>query len=265
MKNTGILLLLCAVVLVSCSEKQDVNPPYNPPRTYSNLLPAEDLKSRLLVGLSDEYLQPGCKIDSIYHAAQGDRYTIYFARDVYSIFGVMSGSKEADALRNFLNITMTDANAYLMPKNYTIQYYYYARVKLGARIYADKIIAGRKPGADLSDLMYFSLPFNCKVQLTYPDYQLLNDYYGHASHVSFSDYFKEGTALPAIDLASVSFIETPAEQYDEITYTIEIPFECEYMQQIIFGKDYEEKYYEQGLVERNENRMLKGSVTVRFD
>ena len=59
--------------------------------------------------------------------------------------------------------------------------------------------------------------------------------------------------------------ECPPETYSEITFTIEIPIECEYFQQIIYGKDYPESYYAQGLLERNENRVLKGSVTVRLD
>ena len=63
----------------------------------------------------------------------------------------------------------------------------------------------------------------------------------------------------------LTFTTVPKEQYDEIVFSFEIPIECEYMKQIIYGKDYPEEYYEQGLVERNENRVLRGSVTVRFE
>lgn len=271
MKKISFFFASIILVLTSCSENlEDTNNQVtNVQETfikyYSCLLPAEYVKNQLIIDVRSEDDKYSNQTDGICHIAQGSKYYIRFRIDENSTIWVTADSRENHDCLNFMDLTLAKAKEYIKQKGYPRQDYCYAGVKRGARIYADKTIAGREPGADISDLMSVDLLYKCKVQLTYPDFQIYKDYYADNNTVLFSDYFKEGTVLPRLDLYFISFVESPAEQYDEITYTIEIPFECEYMRKIICGQDYKEEYYEQGLVERNENRMLKGSVTVRFD
>ncbi|MBR3022177.1 MAG: hypothetical protein IKH59_07425 [Bacteroidaceae bacterium] len=155
-------------------------------------------------------------------------------------------------------------------ENPDIDCFFYAGVREGARIYADKMLFGREPGSDLGDLMVMQpLGEGLRIAATYPDFHVVTYYRAEVNPVTFSEFYSEGRALVAKlrwgDALYVSFINLPPENYDEVTFTIEIPIVCEYLQQIINGEDYPESYYEQGLVERNENRVLRGSVKVRFD
>ena len=141
--------------------------------------------------------------------------------------------------------------------------YIYAGIVEGAQIYADRPLFGRETGASLNE--FFSVQPNSYFRVTYPDY-LVAEYRSPVEgryRCSFDSFHAKGTALTFCNLLMLD--KRPSEQYEEITFTIEIPIECEYMQQIVYGEDYPESYYEQGLVERNENRVLRGSVTVRFD
>lgn len=267
MKKTAFIIMLGLIALVSCSENQeDTRKDAKNIKYSSSLLPIDDVKNQLVVDVKNSEGEQYAENEGIFHVPQGSEYVIELRTDLNpSVLNIMAGSKEEDAYFAFIDLTMKDADDFIKQNDCPMQTYYYAGVKRGARIYADKSVAGREPGANISDLMSITVPYCCLLQLTYPDYQVYQDYSNDKNYILFSDYFKEGMALPTVDQFFVNFVESPAEQYDEITYTIEIPFECEYMRKIIFGQDYKEEYYEQGLVERNENRMLKGSVTIHFD
>ena len=145
-----------------------------------------------------------------------------------------------------------------------IQEYVYAGIKDECSITADKMLFGIEPGGNLGKHFKVRLYGNQKISVLYPGFEVVRNYYNDPTEVLFSDYFLKGTALSFCPFIFY-FTKAPEEQYDEITFTIEIPIECEYMHQIIYGEDYPESYYEQGLVERNENRVLRGSVKVKFN
>ena len=80
--------------------------------------------------------------------------------------------------------------------------------------------------------------------------------------------FQAGTALFSYisDGFVFSFKDIPEERYKAITFSIEIPIEGEYFQLLFNGEDYPESYYTyEKRVLPNENRVLRGSVTVRFE
>jgi len=206
--------------------------------------------------------------DDIWHISKGARYEITIQGQLGAApFSVNHGSEEQKRFSRMLDGLGKEVNNYTEQRGYASQSYYYAGIREAGRIYADCVFFGREAGANLADVMVVDFPQTDKVSVSYPDFQVYKDYNKEASPTTFAEYFKSGTALPFLNYEEfrVFFGQMPPEVYDEVTFTIEIPIECEYMQQIIYGKDYPEEYYEQGLVERNENRVLRGSVTVRFE
>lgn len=190
----------------------------------------------------------------------------YGANDSGVSFSVNNPSTENDRYRAFVSdigkhvVSLMDS---LGVQNMGYPNFIYAGIAEGAQIYADKVLFGRKAGSSLND--FFVVKPSLLFCMTYPEY-MVEEYHfseGWDYRCSFGEYHSVGRALTFGNQLSLG--EIPSDEYDEVTFTIEIPIECEYMQQIIYGKDYPEEYYEQGLVERNENRVLRGSVTVRFE
>lgn len=144
------------------------------------------------------------------------------------------------------------------------QAYIYAGIGEGCSIIADKPLFEVEPGENLSDYIKMNLGAEQMITASYPEYEVIHNYYNNPQEVLFNTYFSKGTALSSYPYM-LTFTTVPKEQYDEIVFTFRIPIECEYMQQLIYGRDYPESYYEKGLLERNENRVLHGSVTVRFE
>ena len=139
----------------------------------------------------------------------------------------------------------------------------YAGIKEGARIFANKTLFGNNAGTSLNE--YFLVKPYLAYSVTFPDYYVKESHFseGKDYRCGFSEFHAKGNALTFCNFLTLK--ECPSETYSEITFTIEIPIECEYMQQVIYGEDYPESYYEQGFVERNENRVLRGSVKVKFN
>lgn len=135
--------------------------------------------------------------------------------------------------------------------------YYYAGIADGARIYADKVLWGREPGEDLGDM--FAIPFyNTDVIVTYPEFYIL---YGREDKHpdTFRDFFSESTALCTPVITVLTFAEIPPEEFDTVTFTVEIPIDVEYYE------DYSPEMYEQHPTLKPEGRrLLKGSVTLKF-
>ena len=206
--------------------------------------------------------------DSLWHIKKDDgRFFIVFTRTGNrEPFGVEHGSEEQKRYEEIMSELSEGIKNYLEQKQYEIRpEFFFAGIKDGARITADKKLFGRDTGSDLGDMFVLDIPPSSKIGVTYPDFRVFKDYNENSSSITFSDFFLSGTALSFSYVFYAYYAEQPSEEYNEVTFTIEIPIECEYMQQIIYGKDYPEEYYEQGLVERNENRVLRGSVTVRFE
>ena len=206
-------------------------------------------------------------MDSIWHIEKDSWYSIVFICQSNSDpFGVDYGSDEQKRFDDRISELSKEVQNYAEQKQYNIiPVFYYAGVKEGARIIADKELFGRKAGSNLADLITLDIPNSSKIAVTYPDFHICKDYNIEASPITFSDFFSKGRALSLSYEFYATFAQLPPEDYEDVTFTIEIPIECEYMQQIIFGEDYPESYYEEGLVERNENRVLRGTVTIKFD
>ena len=183
-----------------------------------------------------------------------------------SVFGVICPSKEWDKYRAFT----FETGKYLVAlydslgiQDRGYPHLYFAGLREGACIRADKTLFGIDKGKPLND--FFAVISETFYRATYPHYFIKESHLPSEMEFKyeFDDFFAKGDALTFCN--SLVLERIPPEKYEEITFTIEIPIECEYMQQIVFGEDYPENYYRQGLVERNENRVLRGSVTVRFE
>jgi len=147
--------------------------------------------------------------------------------------------------------------------------YTYAGIRERACIYADVPLFGREAGEPLNDKFavtsYSQLTW---IRVSYPEFNILANGYEEELPTDFDEVYKVGTAIFSYinDGFVFSFQEYPEEIYDEITFTIEIPIEGEYFQIMFNGEDYPESYYTyEHRVLRNENRVLKGSVTVKFE
>lgn len=271
-RKTYLSLFAAAVCLVfancqkpSSGVQEVLTPVWGP----LGIAPAEDIMNKIDVNLyvPDEKRMI---VESGQSIKKGSQYWIRFSSHYSSLPFEMEGfSEERKKYEHFMMEIGTHIISYLEKHPLaSFDGYYYAEVKGEARIFADKELFHRDAGSNLSDLMLLYLPHGSKIAATYPDFRFVQFYDTETTPVTFADYFRDGFALalpPAWFALRATFVEQPSEEYDEITFTIEIPIECEYMQQIIFGEDYPESYYEEGLVERNENRVLKGSVTIKFD
>ena len=171
---------------------------------------------------------------------------------------------ESKAIQAYWNFMQTKRINVEKEKPIDVQKYIYAGIKDECSITADKKLFGIESGGNLGEHFKIRLYGNQKISVLYPSFDVVRNYYDDSTEVSFSNYFLKGTAMSFCPFFFY-FSEAPEERYSEITFTIKIPIECVYLQQIINGEDYPESYYEQGLVERNENRVLHGSVTVRFE
>ena len=140
------------------------------------------------------------------------------------------------------------------------QYFTYAGIADGAKIYADKILWGRDAGEDLGDMFAIRWYYN-DVIVSYPDFRVL---YGPSDKhpETFREFTSQRIALNGIQacVTSLTFAEIPPEVLDTVTFTVEIPIDVEYF------KDYPPEMYEQHPNLKPEGRrLLKGSTTVKFD
>lgn len=138
-----------------------------------------------------------------------------------------------------------------------------AGVRDGARIYADKTLFGREPGENLGDMFYYWNICDSLI-LSYPSFEVVRNLTVDNSPVTFDEFFAPGNVLPGY-CSKIRLKELPTENVDEITFNIEIPFECTYWQDKFYGYGYDSFYIEHYHVEPNVDRVLKGSVTIRFE
>ena len=260
------LSALCGVV--SCNSSDEVEPwwqatieaAYN----YINELKIEAGDTVILRNnwKSGKDIYSDCEGDSVFHVPNYDNF--YLAISLQLTKNGHRFYVEGEKTRAYWDF-LQEKRGYVekeKPKN--VQKYVYAGIKQGASLTADKILFGIEPGGNLGEYMKVDLSDEQKIRVNYPDFDVVQNYYGFHNEVLFSNYFKEETALSLIPYM-LFFTTAPKECYDEITFSIEIPIKCDYFQKIISGIDYPEEYYEKGLVDRNENRVLRGSVTVKFE
>lgn len=135
----------------------------------------------------------------------------------------------------------------------------YAGIAEGAKIYADRVLWGREPGEDLGDM--FVIPFDRsdnRLIVTYPEFHML--YGWDDKHPeTFRELTSNRIALNNPTIATITFAEIPPEEFDTVTFTVEIPVDVEYYE------DYSPEMYELHPTLKPEGRrLLKGSVTVEF-
>lgn len=139
--------------------------------------------------------------------------------------------------------------------------YCHAGLRNGARIYADKILFGRKAGDNLSDKfkLYYYFPEYSNI-LSYPDWKILYPSDAVDKPKLFSEFAVEGVLLCGFPspFHRICFNEIPEEDYNEITFYIEIPITAEYLY------DYQESDYEEYQIPKPGDRVLMGKVKVRF-
>lgn len=180
-------------------------------------------------------------------------------REVYLQWVSTKGEEILDELRR---VCFEDSSAV------AFQDYTYAGILEGAKITSDRVLFGREPGADLGDKFYVEPGYGTSLTIlaSYPSYHIVYNGYTDSTPLTFSDVFAPGNAMlnPNRNML-LSFAEIPAEPLDEVTFDVEIPFECEYFQPMFYGRDYSSDFYEKNMIVPNENRVLHGSVTVKFE
>lgn len=136
------------------------------------------------------------------------------------------------------------------------QRYIYAGIRSGARIYADKTLFGREAGSNLND--YFIAIYSplSMIVASYPDYRVLRGFKESAATAdSFEKFFLEGRSLSG-SMSHLTLNSIPDENYDEITFTIEIPIYCEGWPR--------NACLLPPVTDSDRYRVLKGSVTLNF-
>lgn len=192
----------------------------------------------------------------------------------YDNFGIMSNTEECRAYFSFKRERLHEVDSIVkMEQEKGIDAWYtnylYAGTREGAYICADTTLFGREAGEPLNDkFRVTSEGKSTWIRVSYPDFKVLANGYEEELPTAFDEVFKEGTALyPDYDSnygLVLSLNETPAEQYEEIEFTLSIPIEGEYFETKFNHKDYEKYLYQEGHVVPNEGRVLEGSVMVKF-
>lgn len=144
------------------------------------------------------------------------------------------------------------------------QEYIYAGIQDGASLTANKVLFGIQPGGNLMSHFRVALSDEQLIAAVYPDFKVRKDYRGNSNAVPAEECFAAGAMLSRSPYWLYP-IDLPAEAVEEVTFTFTLPIETEYLEKIVYDRDYPEEWYEQGLLERNDNRVLKGYVTVQFE
>ena len=252
--------------LSSCEDRETNLPWWGTARIEA----AEDFKNNLSVEVYDMTLKKeeaikenkNDSVKKVFKVSSSNNICFYLSvQKSGAYFTINHDDEELDAYWRFVKAKERNIEN---KKPLEGQAYIYAGIGEGCSITADKPLFEVKEGGNLSDYFKVNLSAEQMIAASYPEFEVVHNYYNEPQGVLFNTYFLKGTALSSYPYM-LTFTTVPKEQYDEIVFSFEIPIEFEYMQQIIYGKDYPEEYYEQGLVERNENRVLRGSVTVRFE
>lgn len=229
-----------------------------------------------------ENLTDSIKIKQVVDSVSDELFLDMLMMDDNSTFGVPSSfirdGKEVyamDVLRNFqdsigkeiLPLLRADKQEGIRTEDYLE--YFYAGVKQGARIYADREVFGRPAGTNLGEFFdyasYFGRPsyrgmLYATVALAhYPDGKVLAVYRDLDSPLTFNDIFREDAML---ERNSFLKLNVPAdESMDGATLTVEIPVEGELFLKAVFGLDYD-PWSDPSLYERSHT--LKGSIKIHL-
>lgn len=274
MKKNYLAALIIALPLLSCSPQGEMEP------DDFNLQIDE---SRCVIKLAENYTN-ALRI-SVYNTSDSiflegnsivDTFAVKTIKDMLITFHPQLASTSCKGYPFFTipdeNNKMKEWESWLMYKEQKVveafelsegdlgaQQYVYAGVKAGAEIVADKVLFGRAPGEDLGDmffLLYKQDGMN-RFIASYPDFEVVGDILKVDAPITFKEAFSKGMAIPK-SYTYLSLSEQPTEKYEEITFTIHIPFETEYWE------EYDEVSYTHDGVLPNENRHFTGTMTVKF-
>lgn len=243
----------------------------NPCEDYSNrLVPfAVDITKdygNVVAGKGDSLNQAPFSVSSVANL----RLVVYTSRYPYEFLQASRATEEdeieyqaiQERWRTFYQDRFSDDFAYIERPRIT-QEFIYAGLKDALCVSADKELFGLAPGANLLGHLMLTLQPEQQVSANYPDCSIRKDYRKESDTVRADEYFTKNMLLSSSPYW-LSFMDEPVEQYDELTFTFTMPIVTEYFGPILFGKDYPEEWYEQGLLERSDNRVLEGSVMVKF-
>ena len=229
-----------------------------------------------------ENLTGSIRIKQVVDSVSNELYIDMLMIEDISIFGVwhtlIIDGKEVyahDVLMNFrdsigneiLPLLRTDIQEGIRT-NHTLEYFY-AGVKQGARIYADKEVFGRPAGTNLGEFFdyasYFGNPsyrgmhYATVALAHYPDGKVMSVYRDLDSPLTFNDIFQEDAMLERYSFLKLN---VPAdESIDGATLTVEIPVEGELFLKAVYGLDYD-PWSDPSLYERSHT--LKGSIKIHL-
>ena len=248
MKRCVLILLSLLVLLSGCQKNIEVSTPFY-------ISTAERLSEVLAV----DYLRP-----SINGPKKEDFLLIVMTRSLLNLNlpPDLHSQDELDGRKDWERNLQTNGLNQYCDINYHYRHFTYAGIAEGATIYADRVLWGREAGEDLSDMFLIPRYFNHNpIIASYPDFSVLytpEDKFP----ATFRDFTSKRVALNGIGqiLVDLSFVEIPPEDFDTVTFTVEIPVDVEYF------FDYAPEIYEQCPNLKPEGRrLLKGSRTVKFD
>lgn len=235
---------------------------------YTTLLAPEDFSNNL------KLLTRWNGIEDISFTYE-DMKLLLLTNNEYDNFGIVNGTSEYRRYLYYQRYTTQKVDSVIqMEINKGVSPHWdrkfiCAGTRKGAYICADKPLFGRKAGEPLNDK--FSVTSDNEgtwIRASYPDFNIIANGYEEELPTAFDEVFKAGTALyPGNEVIYglvLSFNEIPTEKYSRIKFTVCIPIEGEYFSERFGQPDYDEYYYQIGRVLPNKDRVLKGSVMVKF-
>ncbi len=248
MKRCVLILLALLVLLSGCEKNIKVSSPFY-------ISTAERLSEVLTVDYIRSSINGPKKEDFELIVMTQSIFNLNLPPDFYS-------QDELDALEAWKLSLQTNGLKEYWNTDYSHRNFTYAGIAEGTRIYADRVLWGREAGEDLSDMFLIPRYFNHNpIIASYPEFSVLytpEDKFP----ATFRDFTSKRIALNGIGqiLVDLSFVEIPPEDFDTVTFTVEIPVDIEYF------FDYAPEIYEQHPMLKPEGRrLLKGSTTVKFD
>ena len=262
MKRFILILAMCLPVLTGCTKSNNDGSEEMPYFGWG-LRTAEKLSDRLSVG-AEPLPDPEGNWSSDFVLTKDDfviNIRVHFDAKAWAP-SYISGSEDHKKRRewsralyeNGVASECRDTCKHNVPHTFV-----YAGIAEGAKIYADRVLWGREPGEDLGDM--FVIPFDRadnRLIVTYPEFHML--YGWDDKHPeTFRELTSNRIALNNPTIATITFAEIPPEEFDTVTFTVEIPVDVEYYE------DYSPEMYELHPTLKPEGRrLLKGSVTVEF-
>lgn len=138
------------------------------------------------------------------------------------------------------------------PSQFVLPYVFDGEIKSSPRVFSNKVLFGKTAGEDLSAFFEVFKVWQHYL-FRYPDYTLKGSFANLDVNMAFVELYAPGTLLfPACQFR---FKEIPAEEYDSLTITVEIPIYAE--SALRFLPDYKPE-------DVKVDTIMSGSVTIDF-